>query len=84
MHGTCGGNMMSAGADRFSCANWKSQRECTNTRAISYSRLEARVLTMLRETLMAPDAVAAFVDAYRAEANTGRRERQNMQRKLAR
>ena len=65
--GSCGAGYTIVGPDRYGCAARRSKGTCTNTLLISRHELEDRVLSGLKERMMAPDLVAAFVDAFNAE-----------------
>lgn len=65
--GSCSGGYTIVGPDRYGCAAHRSKGTCTNTLLISRHALEDRVLSGLKERMMAPDLVAAFVDEFNAE-----------------
>ena len=65
----CGGAMTNAGRDYLACATARKQGACTNGRGIRREVLETLILDALRERLMAPERVAAFVDAFISEWN---------------
>jgi site-specific DNA recombinase len=65
--GSCGGGYTIVGPDRYGCASHRTKGTCTNTLPISRHTLEERVLSGLKDRMMAPDLVAAFVDAFNAE-----------------
>jgi site-specific DNA recombinase len=65
--GSCGGSYTIVGPDRYGCATHRSKGTCTNTLLISRHTLEDRVLSGLKERMMAPDLVAAFVDEFNTE-----------------
>jgi len=56
---------------RFACSNHLDTNSCGNGRTISRAKIEQRVLDGLRDKLMAPVAVRAFV----AETNRLNHER---------
>ncbi|MEG8219181.1 hypothetical protein OSJ57_00920 [Sphingomonas sp. HH69] len=65
--------------DRWGCTVRQDRGTCSNTRIVSTSVYEARVLGQLKEALLDEDAMALFVSRYnagvlarRAEANTTR------------
>jgi site-specific DNA recombinase len=65
--GTCGGGYTIVGRDRYGCAAHRSKGTCTNALLIGRQELEDRVLSGLKERLMAPDLVASFIDAFNTE-----------------
>ena len=65
--GSCGGGYTIVGRDRYGCAAHRSKGTCTNTLLIGRHPLEDRVLSGLKERMMAPDLIATFVDAFNAE-----------------
>jgi site-specific DNA recombinase len=75
------------GRDRYGCAAHRSKGTCTNTLLIGRHPLEDRVLSGLKERMMAPDLIATFVDAFNAEmrnlATSAERETLAAKRTLA-
>ena len=75
------------GPDRYGCATHRSKGTYTNTLLISRHALEDRVLSWLKERMMAPDPVAAFVDEFNAGmrklATSAKRETLAAKRTLA-
>jgi site-specific DNA recombinase len=65
--GSCGGGYTIVARDRYGCAAHRSKGTCTNALLISRRELEGRVLSGLKERLMAPDLVADFIDAFNTE-----------------
>jgi site-specific DNA recombinase len=67
--GLCGGRMTIAGSAPYYyyCANehTKGPKACLGIRGIRLKNLESAVLGLLREHLMQPDAVEAFIADYR-------------------
>src|SRR5260370_9744701 len=55
------------GKDRYACATRRSKGTCSNALVINRQQLEARILNGLKERLMAPELVKAFVDEFKAE-----------------
>jgi hypothetical protein len=68
----CGGSFISAGSDYLACGNARKLGTCDQRRAIRRSVLEEFVLDLVRERLMQPEMVRAFVSAYTQEINAGR------------
>jgi len=75
--GCCGGPYSLRGADRFACSNHISKGACTNSRTIPREELEARVLSGLKDRMMAPEIVEEAMRAYAEEANRLNRERRS-------
>src|SRR3954451_23359534 len=65
--GCCGGAYTITGKDRYACATRRSKGTCSNALVISRQLLEGRILSGLKERLMAPELVKAFVDEFNAE-----------------
>ncbi len=65
--GACGGAMIVATRDRLACTNSRNKVTCSNRRTIRVHEIEGRVLAALQAHLLAPDVVAAAVEAYREE-----------------
>ncbi len=68
----CGGTFISAGSDYLACGNARKLGTCEQRKAIRRSVLEEFVLDLVRERLMQPEMVKAFVAAYTQEINAGR------------
>ena len=68
----CGGEMTSVGRDYLACANARKLDRCDQRKAIRRAVLEEFVLDLIRDRMMQPDAVKAFVAAYTQEINAGR------------
>ena len=81
--GTCGGTFTVVGAERWGCSTARSSGTCANTRTISTMQLESRVLGALRDRLLQPDLVAAFVEEYRREREAHRTTAAASQAKVA-
>jgi len=60
---------LSGNTDPADCMTFKRFACCTNGRGIRREVLEALILDALRDRLMAPDRVAAFVEAFISEWN---------------
>src|SRR5260221_11800241 len=63
----CGGAYTITGKDRYACATRRSKGTCSNALVINRQVLEGRILNGLKERLMAPELVKAFVDEFNAE-----------------
>ncbi|HIP78471.1 MAG TPA: recombinase family protein, partial [Kiloniellaceae bacterium] len=73
--GRCGGTYALRGQDRYACSNHVMNGSCANSRTIARTALEDRVLTGLRDRLMAPEVAAEAMRAYVEETNRLNRER---------
>lgn len=62
--GGCGGPMTVVSADRWGCATRKEKGGCANGRTIVNAQLEKRLLGALRDQMLAPDVLTAFVTEY--------------------
>jgi site-specific DNA recombinase len=75
------------GPDRYGCAAHRSKGTCKNALLIGRHELEDRVLSGLKERLMAPDLIASFIDAFNSEmrnlATAAERESLAVKRTLA-
>ncbi|MEQ9190988.1 MAG: recombinase family protein [Alphaproteobacteria bacterium] len=67
--GVCGGNYSIIGKDRYGCSVHRGKGTCDNNRTLIRQDVEARVLDGLKDSLMAPDKVHAFITEYHAEWN---------------
>ena len=69
------------------CSTLQNSRGCDNNRIIRVAEVEERVLSALRQHLLAPDVVAAAVGAYREErrklSETRVRQRAELERSAA-
>jgi site-specific DNA recombinase len=65
--GCCGGGYTIIAPDRYGCATRRSKGTCTNSLVIGRHEIEARVLNGLRERLMAPELVEAFIEEFNGE-----------------
>nr|WP_210105635.1 recombinase family protein [Neorhizobium galegae] len=75
--GCCGSPYSLRGADRFACSNHISKGACSNSRTIPREDLEARVLSGLKDRMMAPEIVEEAMRAYAEETNRLNRERRS-------
>jgi site-specific DNA recombinase len=65
--GCCGASMIVIRDDYLGCSASRNRATCNNRRTIRLSEIQTRILSVLQTYLMAPDVVAAAVEAYRAE-----------------
>jgi site-specific DNA recombinase len=74
--GVCDGPMTVIGADgRLGCANRRERGTCMNPRSILRERLTTRVLEGLKNRLLTPNLVEAFVRIYIDEVNAANASR---------
>ena len=74
--GLCEGLMGVVTKDgRLACSNHRDRGTCTNKRTMLGGRLLEQVLVGLKERLLAPELVEAFVETYVAEVNLANRDR---------
>jgi site-specific DNA recombinase len=85
--GECGGPMTIVSADRWGCATRKEKGSCGNGRTIVNAQLEKRLLGALREQMLAPDLVRAYVLEYhqrrRKNAQAARSARGSIEARIA-
>lgn len=67
--GCCGGAFSLLGKDYLGCSRAKNAGSCRNTTRVRRSVLERQVLAALGNSLMRPEALQAFCDAFIAEWN---------------
>ena len=65
--GCCGGGYTIVAKDRYGCATRKQKGTCQNSRTITRQEIDARVLDGLKERLLEPELVAAFVEGFQAD-----------------
>ena len=65
--GACGGPYTIVGKDRYACATRRAKGTCSNDISITRQAIEARVLSGLKDRLLAPELVAEFVQAFQDE-----------------
>jgi site-specific DNA recombinase len=82
--GQCDGPLTVMGSGgRLGCANHVERGICDNRRTLLRDRLLPRVLTGLKQRLLAPELVEEFVRTYVAEMNAANRDRGARQAGLA-
>ena len=82
--GTCGGGFSKISQSHYGCSTARNKGTCDNLLAIRRDRLEATVLEGLKNQLMQPDLVAAFVDEFHKEINQQRAEQDGCRDRTAR
>ena len=65
----CGGKMVSVGRDYLACSNARKLQICNQRQGIRRPALTEKVVELLHNGLMRPEAVKAFVTAYQREFN---------------
>ncbi|MEM7518155.1 MAG: zinc ribbon domain-containing protein [Planctomycetota bacterium] len=70
--GACGGSFIAVGRKYLASANARKLGSCSQRKGIRRQEIDAFVLDLLRERLMEPAAVEAFVSAYHREINRER------------
>ena len=72
--GACGGSYTVIGEERVGCATRREKGTCSNSKTMSVRKLEERVLTGLKERLLAPELLAEFAAEYQRELKRLRTE----------
>jgi site-specific DNA recombinase len=67
--GCCGSSYTIVGKDVYGCRRHRGMGNCTNATRVSRSEVERRIMTALKEKLIAPDLIAEFTRAYQEEVN---------------
>ena len=80
--GTCGGNMAIMAKDRYGCSTRKRKGTCDNATSITRAQVEGRVLASLKQTLLAPDNLTAFVAQVCNELTTHQKSANSTQKSL--
>ncbi|MDE0347325.1 MAG: hypothetical protein OXI66_16330 [Boseongicola sp.] len=73
--GVCGGPCAMRGQDRCACSGHDMTGSCPNGRGIRRAAIEERVLSWLKNRLMAPEVAAEAMRAHAEETNRINRER---------
>jgi site-specific DNA recombinase len=79
--GVCGGGWIVIGSERWGCSSHRNGKACSNGRTITTERFEERVLSGLKERMLNPQLVNAFVAEYHAEfaRRSTQQQRENSQ-----
>ena len=80
--GVCGGPMAIRGAGRICCTYAKERGTCDNTHTFAPAKIEGMVLDGLRDSLMTPEALSAFIHAFNDEIATVRKRARTKQRQF--
>src|SRR5581483_2069309 len=70
--GTCGSAYVGQGNSRFACSRHRRGGPCDNSGWIDGHALELRVLAGIKEKLLAPELVAAFIEEFERELASAR------------
>ncbi len=73
--GQCGGGYTVMATDRYGCAAHRQRGTCSNDRTIVRQEIEGRVLSGLKERLLAPELFAEFARSYQEELTAAARQR---------
>ena len=80
--GCCGGDYTIINKNRFSCSTRKRKGTCVNAQSITVQEIEERVLVGLKDRLMDPELVSAFVEGYQEAAKEEREKAKAAQTQL--
>ena len=72
--GTCGGGFSKISQSHYGCSTARNKGTCDNLLVIRRDQLEATVLEGLKDQLMHPELVTAFIDEFHREVNRQRAE----------
>jgi len=72
--GCCGAKYVMVSETRYGCSGNRNRGTCDNRRTIKRLDVEERVLSGLRDRLMAPELITEFIREYHRELANGRRE----------
>ncbi|HUW73584.1 MAG TPA: recombinase family protein [Methyloceanibacter sp.] len=79
--GECGANYAAVVRDYLACGAARGKGICSNRRSIRRRSLETLILDGLKDRLMQPELVKAFIEEFHAEINR-QRDRQDQERTL--
>ena len=82
--GECGGPYTISGKDRYTCSTRRSKGTCSNALSITRPVIEERILSGLKDRLMAPELVAVFIEEFTTEINRNASEAERDRRDLER
>ena len=77
--GSCQSNFIIVGKDKYGCATRRTKGTCPNSHILKRQEIEALVLDGLKEKLIEPELVEAFITEFNAEV-----ARQGAERRLGR
>jgi site-specific DNA recombinase len=67
--GCCGAGYTIVGKDAYGCRRHRGMGNCPNDVRVSRAEVERRIMSALKEKLIAPDLIAEFTRAYQEEVN---------------
>jgi site-specific DNA recombinase len=67
--GCCGAGYTIVGKDVYGCRRHRGMGNCPNDVLVSRAEVERRIMSALKEKLLAPDLIAEFTRAYQEEVN---------------
>lgn len=82
--GLCGGGWIVIGRDQWACGKHRDGGGCTNNRTIKNHVYERKVLDGLREDMLHPDAVSAYVKEFHESRRRRSQDSAQQQAKLER
>ena len=82
--GTCGGGFSKISQSHYGCSTARNKGTCGNLLTVRRDKLEATVLDGLKEQLMQPELVTAFIDEFHREVNRQRAEQDGIHDRTAR
>ena len=82
--GVCGGGFSKISLSHYGCSTARNKGTCTNLLTVRRDELEAMVLNGLRDQLMHPELVTAFIDEFYRELNRQRSEQGGQRDRAAR
>ena len=72
--GICGNAYASVGRDYLACVGARTMGVCTHRGGLKRAAVEEAILAVVKERLLTPDAVAAFIASFTEEVNRRRDE----------
>jgi site-specific DNA recombinase len=82
--GVCGGGLSKISQSHYGCSTARNKGTCDNLLTVRRDELEAKVLDGLKEQLMQPELVTAFIDEFHKEVNRQRAEQDGCRHRTAR
>lgn len=74
--GQCGGSYSIICQDYYGCRRYRASGTCSNRAMIKRESVEQRVIGGIKEQMLVPDGIKAFIAEFQAEWNRRNRERQ--------
>lgn len=85
--GVCGGSYTSYTQGKLVCSAFRERKTCHNSRMPQRAAVEAKVLEIMREDMLSPEAVASYIRAYHRAAQSRQKnaaaDRRPLERRLA-